>query len=120
MKERLRMADMAILYARKSDPNARENDPSFEQQEAKCEDYAASMGYTVLDRIREAYTGTDLVKQDGLWRAIDAVKHGRAQVGIAYSYDRLSRDTQGQEVVLLGIERKYGRRRCGTPVEQKH
>src|SRR5260370_32436100 len=90
MKERLRMADMAILYARKSDPNARENDPSFEQQEAKCEDYAASMGYTVLDRIREAYTGTHLVKQDGLWRTTDAVENGRAQEVIAHSHDPLN------------------------------
>jgi site-specific DNA recombinase len=99
-----------ILYARKSDPSAKENDPSFEQQEEACGEYAARMGYSVLDRIREAYTGTDLVRQDGLWQAIDAVKRGRAQVVIAYSYDRLSRDTQAQEVVLWEIEKKYGGR----------
>src|SRR5258708_17918523 len=104
------MAEGAVLYARKSDPNARENDPTFEQQEAACEAYAVRNGYMVLDRIREAYTGTDLPRQEGLWRTIDHVKHGRAQVVIAYSYDRLSRDTQAQEVALWEIEKKYGGR----------
>jgi site-specific DNA recombinase len=104
------MTEAAVLYARKSDPNARENDPAFEQQEQACREYAAKHGYVVIDAIREAYTGADLPHQDGLWGAIDQVKHGRAQVVISYSYDRLSRDTRSQEVVLYEIEDKYGGR----------
>jgi DNA invertase Pin-like site-specific DNA recombinase len=104
------MPDYAVLYARKSDPSSHENDPAFEQQEAACEAYAAKMGYTVVERIRESWSGADLVRQEGLWRAIDAVRHGRANVVVAYSYDRLSRDLQSQEVALWEIEHKYGGR----------
>jgi DNA invertase Pin-like site-specific DNA recombinase len=45
-----------------------------------------------------------------LWECIDDIKSGRAQVLVAYSYDRLSREPQMQAVALYEIENKYGGR----------
>jgi site-specific DNA recombinase len=104
------MTDLAMIYSRKSDPNAKANDPSFEQQESECRKYCEDQGYIVVGAQREAYTGTDLANQQMLWECIDAVKTGRANVVVAYSYDRLSRDLTMQTVALYDIENKYGGR----------
>jgi DNA invertase Pin-like site-specific DNA recombinase len=101
------MTDIAVIYCRKSDPNAKSNDPAFEQQETECRRYCEEHGYTVLAARRESYTGTDLENQALLWDCIDDVRRGRANVVVAYSYDRLSREPQMQEVALYEIERKY-------------
>jgi DNA invertase Pin-like site-specific DNA recombinase len=102
------MADVAVIYCRRSDPYAKSDDPAFEQQEQECRKYCAERGHQVLVARREAYTGTDLENQTELWNTIDDVKHGRATLVIAYSYDRLSREPQMQEVALYEIENKYG------------
>ena len=104
------MRDVAVIYCRKSDPSAKSDDPAFEQQEQACRKYCDEKGYTVLSAQRESYTGTDLANQQLLWECVDDIKTGRAKVLVAYSYDRLSREPQMQEVALYEIEKKYGGR----------
>src|SRR5215469_1937499 len=104
------MSDLAVIYCRKSDPNAKADDPAFDQQEEACRRYCVEKGYTVLAAQRESYTGTDLENQTMLWDTIDDIRRGRAAVVVAYSYDRLSREPQMQEVALYEIEKKYGGR----------
>jgi DNA invertase Pin-like site-specific DNA recombinase len=104
------MSELAVIYCRKSDPNAKADDPAFEQQEEACRKYCAEKGYAVLAARRESYTGTDLENQAMLWETIDDIRRARASVVVAYSYDRLSREPQMQEVALYEIEKKYGGR----------
>src|SRR5262249_3708308 len=109
-QEQWSMSDLAVIYCRKSDPNARSDDPAFDQQEHVCRKYCDEKGYTVLVARREAYTGLDLENQALLWDCVDDIRRGRANVVVAYSYDRLSREPQMQEVALYEIEKKYGGR----------
>ena len=104
------MKDVAVIYCRKSDPNAKSDDVAFDQQEEACQRYCLERGYIVLAARRESYTGTDLGNQMVLWESVDDIKHGRANVMVAYSYDRLSRDPMMQTVALYDIENKYGGR----------
>ncbi len=105
------MTELAVIYCRKSDPNAKSDDPAFDQQEEACRKYCDERGYVVLgDARRESYTGMDLSNQEKLWDCVEDIKRDRAHVVVAYSYDRLSRDPTMQTVALYEIENKYGGR----------
>jgi DNA invertase Pin-like site-specific DNA recombinase len=102
--------ESAVIYARKSDPNATTDDESFENQEDACRKYAQSKGYSVLKVYRESHSGADLLNRPKIWEAIDDIRHGDAQVLLVRNFDRLARRTEHSAVIRYEItEKAHGR-----------
>lgn len=78
----------------------RERDPSLspEAQKSRCEQYAASQGWTIVDTIEDldqsAFRHGDRLDRPGLKRAIKACQNGKADVILAARPDRFARDAQ--------------------------
>jgi DNA invertase Pin-like site-specific DNA recombinase len=98
----------AVIYCRVSNVSAdRDNNTGLEQQEAANRTYCEERGYTVLEVVRETASGATL-ERPGVWRAIDAIRCGKADRLVVYALDRLSRDQTHQAVLIHSAEEKYG------------
>ena len=80
----------AIIYSRVSTDAQERDGTSLDTQERACADYAAEQGWAVVRRIRDTDSGA-LLERDGLTELREALRHGTADVIVAYAVDRLSR-----------------------------
>jgi DNA invertase Pin-like site-specific DNA recombinase len=101
--------ESAVIYCRKSDPNATSDDESFENQEDAGRAYTQQKGYSVYKVYRESHSGADLVNRPLIWEAMADIKSGAAQVLVVRHYDRLSRDAQHSAVIEYMVEKDGGR-----------
>ena len=104
------MTDLAVIYCRKSDPNAKSDDLAFDQQEEACRKYCLERGYVVLAMRAENPTRVRIWATRWCYGTVWTIQDGSCPCGVAYSYDRLSRDPTMQTVALYDIENKYGGR----------
>ena len=80
----------AIIYSRVSTDAQERDGTSLDTQERACVDYALDQGWEVVRRIRDTDSGA-LLERDGLSQLREALRHGTADVIVAYAVDRLSR-----------------------------
>ena len=80
----------AIIYSRVSTDAQERDGTSLETQERACAEYAAAQGWEVVRRIRDTDSGA-LLERGGLTELRETLKHGMADVIVAYAVDRLSR-----------------------------
>ncbi len=80
----------AIIYSRVSTDAQERDGTSLDTQERACVDYALEQGWEVLRRIRDTDSGA-LLERDGLTELRETLRHGTADVIVAYAVDRLSR-----------------------------
>ncbi|MDP9359112.1 MAG: recombinase family protein, partial [Chloroflexota bacterium] len=79
------------IYCRVSSAGQEDNS-SLGTQEARCRDYAAERGWTVVNVYREVHTGAELFERPQLGRLRDALRAGNVDVVLAYALDRVSRN----------------------------
>lgn len=96
----------AILYARVSTKGQEEGGTSLKTQLDHCRKAAQQRSYTVVREISDGYTGATLARP-GMTEVRDMVRHGLADVVLAYAVDRLGRDDA--DLAILG--REFERRR---------
>ena len=82
----------AAIYCRVSTPGQEEDGTSLATQEARCRQYAAERGYSVVDVYRDVHTGMELWERPRINEVRAAVRRGELAAVIAYDLDRLSRD----------------------------
>ncbi|MYE45851.1 MAG: recombinase family protein [Chloroflexi bacterium] len=80
----------AIIYSRVSTDAQERDGTSLDTQERACVDHALDQGWEVVRRIRDTDSGS-LLEREGLTELRDALRHGIADVIVAYAVDRLSR-----------------------------
>ncbi len=80
----------AIIYSRVSTDAQERDGTSLDTQERACVDHALEQGWEVVRRIRDTDSGA-LLERDGLSELREALRHGTADVIVAYAVDRLSR-----------------------------
>ena len=80
----------AIIYSRVSTDAQERDGTSLDTQERACEEYATAQGWEVVRRIRDTDSGA-LLERDGLTELRETLRHGTADVIVAYAVDRLSR-----------------------------
>ena len=80
----------AIIYSRVSTDAQERDGTSLDTQERACAEYATEQGWEIALRIRDTDSGA-LLERDGLTELREALRHGTADVIVAYAVDRLSR-----------------------------
>ena len=80
----------AIIYSRVSTETQKRDGTSLDTQERAGAEYAADQGWEVVRRIRDTDSGA-LLEREGLTELREALRHGTADVIVAYAVDRLSR-----------------------------
>jgi DNA invertase Pin-like site-specific DNA recombinase len=94
------------IYLRKSDPNASYEE--FNSQERVCREHAAKKGYLIHEVYREAHSGVHSPNsRKELKKAIDDVRHRRANVIIIAEFPRLARTPDQMYYVLFQVEKMY-------------
>jgi site-specific DNA recombinase len=104
----------AVIYARVSTDEQAAKGYSLPTQIEACEKYARDHGFEVADIFQDDYTGTTPIEQRPEGRkAYDLLRHGAADVLIAYRIDRIVRppedgDEWDMPVLIRGLA-KLGR-----------
>ena len=80
---------------------------SHETQETGCRRKVEAMGGLVAAVFRDTVSG-DRLDRDGLWRAVDLIRAGEANLLMTYSVDRLGRDQVQQAVIVHEVRRAGG------------
>ena len=80
----------AIVYSRVSTDAQERDGTSLDSQERACAEFAAELGWQVVQCIRDAGSGA-LLERDGLNELRAALRQGEANAVVAYAVDRLSR-----------------------------
>ena len=80
----------AMIYSRVSTDAQERDGTSLDTQERACAEYAIEQGWEVVRRIRDTDSGA-LLERGGLTELREALRHGTADVIVAYAVDRLSR-----------------------------
>ena len=80
----------AIIYSRVSTDAQERDGTSLDTQERACAEYATEQGWEIVRRIRDTDSGA-LLEREGLTELREALRHGTADVIVAYAVDRLSR-----------------------------
>jgi site-specific DNA recombinase len=107
----------AVIYARVSTEDQRENGTSLESQEIACQRYAEANDYKVVEMIKESKSGASL-NRPGLDRVRELVREGVAQAVIFYALDRLSRDETDTLILAREFRAKGAELKCATtPLE---
>ena len=88
-----------VIYCRVSSHEQGSNH-SLPTQEAACRAFAAVQGWVVVGCEQEQHSGADLQGREGLQRALRLLEDGAADVLLAYSTDRLSREQLHIGVIL--------------------
>ncbi len=80
----------AIIYSRVSTDAQERDGTSLDTQERACAEYATGQGWEVVRRIRDTDSGA-LLEREGLTELREVLRHGTADVIVAFAVDRLSR-----------------------------
>ncbi len=88
------MSKRAILYGRVSTDDQADKGYSLPSQIEACRRYAEQLGYTVVEELREDYSGaTPMAERPEGKRLMELLKARKADAIIGHQVDRLSRDT---------------------------
>ncbi len=98
----------AIIYSRVSTDAQERDGTSLDSQETACVEYARVNGWHVVDCARDTASGYSL-ERPGMERVRQSLRHGTADVVVAYAVDRLSRN-QNQIGVLFDDVEQAGAR----------
>ncbi len=102
----------AILYLRQS--VSRDDSVSLELQETAGRDYAARMGYDVIDVVSDpGRTGTTL-KRRQVQAVIDRISRREAEIIVVWRWSRLSRSARDFAIVCETVEDVGGRVESAT------
>jgi site-specific DNA recombinase len=88
-----------VIYCRVSSHEQGSNH-SLPTQEAACRSHAIAQGWTIVAIELEQHSGADLQGREGLQRVLRLLEDGAADVLLAYSTDRLSREQLHIGVIL--------------------
>ncbi len=80
----------AIVYSRVSTDAQERDGTSLDTQERACVEFATERGWDIVRKVRDSASGS-LLEREGLGDLRTAVRHGEADVVVAYAVDRLSR-----------------------------
>src|SRR5215207_4684583 len=100
----------AVAYVRLSKAKSKPGDTEvgLETQLAGCERAILAMGGTIVAMEQDIQAG-DRIDRPGLWRAIERIRAGEANVLIVYAIDRFGRDQVQQGVAIHSIRVAGGR-----------
>ncbi len=93
----------ALVYSRVSTDAQERDGTSLDTQERACVEYAESHGMLVVECLRDTASGFTL-DRSGIERVRQLLRHGVADVVLAYAVDRLSRNQNHIGVLFDDIE----------------
>lgn len=102
----------AVLYLRQS--KTREDSISIELQEASCREYAARMGYDVVDVLSDPGISGRTWDRPAVQRSLALVEARDADVIIVWKWSRLARNRRDWAVAVDKIEGAGGRLESST------
>jgi site-specific DNA recombinase len=111
------MRNAAVVYARVSTDEQAQSGLSLDMQIARCAEYAASKGFTVIDTVVDAgYSAKDTNHRPGMSRIMEMISSRKVSHLVAFKLDRLFRNT----VETLQAASLMAKKGCEVHIVSEH
>lgn len=97
----------ALVYCRVSTTGQEEKGSSLGSQATECTKFAEEQGYTVVETVKEVFSGAYLFDRPKLYKCREKLREGAYDAVVVYAIDRLSRDVAHLAILVDEVER-YG------------